>query len=427
MTRFIVVGAGAFGLSTAYHLLKDGEVDVVVLDKSTIIPAPDAASTDINRIVSRSAYGNPFYSSLALEATSLWKIDFTGLYNETGVMLLGDTGYCIAAQVNDMASGAIVVPLTDLPETSPLAHLRSQSGYLNKSSGWVDAEGGMKVLLTKVQQLGGKVLSGKTVATILFDPATNAATGVKLRDGEEHSADVVILATGSWTASSFSAQLPDLSQRLTATGQSAGFIQLSQEETERYKSVPVILNFGNNFYMFPPNRDGLLKFAIHDGGYVDFPAENTSVSTPRTVLSHGPAGAKIPKVMADKLRKGLREVYPELADRPFCRTRLCWCASSSHSALVPALNFLARKPDTDWIIDEHPKHPNLYIATGDSGHAFKFLPVLGRLVLHRIRGTLDSSAASLFTLGRTFKPPADLDRMDRKSEVLREEELIGPE
>lgn len=51
MTRFVVVGAGVFGFSTAYHLLKDGELNVIVLDKSTILPAPDGSSTDINRIV----------------------------------------------------------------------------------------------------------------------------------------------------------------------------------------------------------------------------------------------------------------------------------------------------------------------------------------------------------------------------------------
>lgn len=411
MTRFVVVGAGVFGLSTAYHLLKDGELDVIVLDKSTVLPAPDGSSTDINRIV-RSSYGNPFYSNLTHEAISIWKDDFPGLYHESGVLVLGNSGYCKAAQVNDVASGAVVAPLTDTPETSPLAHLREASGYLNNSSGWADAEGGTRALLTKVQQLGGKVLGRKTVVSPLFSPTADAVTGVKLQDGEEISADAVILATGSWTPSFFSSFFPELSQRLTATGQSVGFVQLSEAEAERYKSVPVVLNFDNGFYVFPPNRDRLLKFAIHDGGYVNLPDSSTPISTPRTISSHGPAGLKIPKVMADKLRAGLKEIYPELAERPFCKTRLCWYADTE---------------DADWIIDEHPKHPNLYIATGDSGHAFKFLPVLGRLVVQRIRATLDPSISSMFSLNRSFAPHVDPDRLGRKIEVLRDEDLIGPE
>ena len=47
--RILIVGAGCFGLSTAYDLLKRGYKHVTVVDKSEILPAPDAASTDLNK------------------------------------------------------------------------------------------------------------------------------------------------------------------------------------------------------------------------------------------------------------------------------------------------------------------------------------------------------------------------------------------
>lgn len=47
--RVVIVGAGCFGLSTAYHLLQRGFTDVTVLDRSEKLPAPDAASTDLNK------------------------------------------------------------------------------------------------------------------------------------------------------------------------------------------------------------------------------------------------------------------------------------------------------------------------------------------------------------------------------------------
>lgn len=47
--RIVIIGAGCFGVSTAYHLLKRGFLDVTILDRSNTIPAPDAASNDINR------------------------------------------------------------------------------------------------------------------------------------------------------------------------------------------------------------------------------------------------------------------------------------------------------------------------------------------------------------------------------------------
>ena len=44
----LIVGAVCFGISTAYHLLKRGYKDITVLDRSGVLPAPDAASTDLS-------------------------------------------------------------------------------------------------------------------------------------------------------------------------------------------------------------------------------------------------------------------------------------------------------------------------------------------------------------------------------------------
>lgn len=46
----VIIGAGCFGISTAVHLLRRGYKNVTILDKSAILPAPDAASTDINKV-----------------------------------------------------------------------------------------------------------------------------------------------------------------------------------------------------------------------------------------------------------------------------------------------------------------------------------------------------------------------------------------
>jgi sarcosine oxidase/L-pipecolate oxidase len=45
----IIVGAGVFGLSTAYHLLERGYTGITVLDRAEHLPAVDAASTDMNK------------------------------------------------------------------------------------------------------------------------------------------------------------------------------------------------------------------------------------------------------------------------------------------------------------------------------------------------------------------------------------------
>ena len=48
-SRILIIGAGCFGLSTAYHLLRRGYKNVTVVDKAENLPAADAASTDINK------------------------------------------------------------------------------------------------------------------------------------------------------------------------------------------------------------------------------------------------------------------------------------------------------------------------------------------------------------------------------------------
>jgi len=84
-THVIIVGAGCFGVSTAVHLLQENGSSgsiyaVTVIDASDTIPAPDAASTDINKIV-RSSYSDPFYTSLARAAMREWT-SFGDAYHE---------------------------------------------------------------------------------------------------------------------------------------------------------------------------------------------------------------------------------------------------------------------------------------------------------------------------------------------------------
>jgi sarcosine oxidase / L-pipecolate oxidase len=45
----LIIGGGCFGLSTAYHLLKRGFTNIIIIDRSPDLPAPDAASTDLNK------------------------------------------------------------------------------------------------------------------------------------------------------------------------------------------------------------------------------------------------------------------------------------------------------------------------------------------------------------------------------------------
>lgn len=49
--KVVIVGSGIFGISTAQWMLRRGGYDVTIVDKSEVIPAPDAASTGEESIV----------------------------------------------------------------------------------------------------------------------------------------------------------------------------------------------------------------------------------------------------------------------------------------------------------------------------------------------------------------------------------------
>lgn len=55
------------------------------------------------------------------------------------------------------------------------------------------------------------------------------------------------------------------------------------------------------------------------------------------------------------------------------------------------------RPNGDFIVSYHPEHSGLFLATGGSGHAFKFFPVIGDKVVDAMEGTLDHELSEMWT------------------------------
>src|SRR6266849_5600811 len=92
-SRFVVVGAGIHGLSTAYHLAKElkargsgSGADIVVLDKSS----PGAGASGIACGVVRNNYFQPAMSELMQACVEVWESDQAAYhYNPVGYIALG--------------------------------------------------------------------------------------------------------------------------------------------------------------------------------------------------------------------------------------------------------------------------------------------------------------------------------------------------
>src|SRR5437764_13206286 len=92
-SRFVVVGAGIHGLSTAYHLAKELRTrglgsggDIVVLDKT----GPGAGASGIACGVVRNNYFQPAMSELMQACVEVWESDPEAYaYNPVGYLALG--------------------------------------------------------------------------------------------------------------------------------------------------------------------------------------------------------------------------------------------------------------------------------------------------------------------------------------------------
>src|SRR2546423_8712777 len=72
--QVLIIGAGVFGASTAYHL--QSQINPPKVTLVDILPYGDpaglGASVDVNKII-RTDYSSPFYMDLAFQALSAWK------------------------------------------------------------------------------------------------------------------------------------------------------------------------------------------------------------------------------------------------------------------------------------------------------------------------------------------------------------------
>ncbi|KAI0918968.1 hypothetical protein AcW1_003527 [Taiwanofungus camphoratus] len=338
-SEILIVGAGCFGLSTAYHLLKRGFTRVTVLDRSAELPAPDAASTDLNKIV-RSSYADIFYAHLAREAIAAWKDEqeWGDTYHESGVFVLlsGGGTYANESYSNDTELGARVESLKDaeairaiFPPGVETTSFESSTGYLNRDGGWANSSQGISLILSKVASMGGRVVPGKHVVNLVQQDGKT--TSVECVDGTTYNADLIVLSAGSWTASTFPSF--NLGDKCLATGQTVAKIQLSPEEADVYRRCPVYLDLNSGFYVFPPNDKNIVKFAIHANGYTHMLKSVNShvpLSTPTFVRADGgDQDSLVPKTALKELRNALAKVYPALAKKPFTSTRLCWSVPAS--------------------------------------------------------------------------------------------------
>ena len=372
--RFIVVGAGIFGVTAALELRARGHA-VTLLDAGPI-PAPLAASTDISKVV-RMEYGADRRYMALMEAARAgwlrwnerWAADGAGpLYHETGVLMVARDRMAPGGFEHD--SYRSLLARGHRPERLDAPAIarrypawstgRFVDGFYHRAGGYAES-GTVVAALARQAQAAGIEVSARTRAAALVEEA-GRVRGVRTDRGRTLGAAGVVMAAGAWAGTLH----PPLSGAIRASGHPVFHLRPADPAPFRADRFPTFTAdvARTGYYGFPVNADGVVKIASHALGRPIDP------DAPRSVTP----GAET------RLRRFLADTFPALAGAPVVSTRLCLYADTQDEDF-----WIARDPDRD----------GLTVAGGGSGHGFKFAPVLGALIADAATGA-DNPALARF-------------------------------
>lgn len=361
----LIVGSGIFGVTGAIELSRRG-YRVSVLDSGPV-PHPLAASTDISKVI-RMEYGPDGQYMELMEAglkgwqdwNSLWASrGEPELFHQTGVVMLcqgqmqpGDFEYESYQLLLERGHRPERLDRDSITRRFPAWNAEVyQDGFFHGRGGYAESGSVIEALVGQAEREGVQFYRANTVSRLI--EKGDRVEGAVDQHGRVFPADHVVLATGAWSGG----MLPSLAPSIVANGQPVFHLKPSRPALFAAEYFPVftadIANTG--YYGFPLHQSGIVKIAGHGAGV------RTDPSGERLVTAEDHA----------HLRTFLNHTFPSLAQDEIVYTRLCLYADTA---------------DGHFWIDSDPCRSGLTVATGGSGHGFKFAPVLGPIIADAVEG-----------------------------------------
>lgn len=364
----VVVGGGAMGSAAAWHLARRG-TETVLLERFTPGHA-HGASHGSSRIF-RASYADPTYVALAREARLQWAeledVSGSTLLTVTGGVDQGFTPYLIsiADTLADLGEGHEWLSPDEASERWPGITFTGRSLYY-PGSGRLHADNAVAALQQAATTLGAEVRHESQVISI--DVTDDDSVTVRTAD-HNYVARRVVVAAGAWAGNLLRdiAPLPP--------------IRVTQEQPA-------------HFAPRDPAVDWPSFGILHDPGAPDAPEFGGVYG-----LSSGTEGVKVgfhgvgPVVDPDN-RDFTAEPRQLAALQDYVRE---WIPGVDADVLTPISCTYATTPDSNFVID---RIGPVTVAAGFSGHGFKFVPAIGRLLADL---TLNKNAPALFSF-RSHSP-----------------------
>jgi sarcosine oxidase len=366
-----VIGAGAMGSSTAYHLSKTGK-KILVIDRF-VPPHNFGSSHGQSRIIREAYFESPVYVPLVQEAYKLWR----QLEKESNKKLLLQTGgLMLGAQDSKVVQGAVLSAKTynlsyeyldsnEIKKRFPgFAPADDTVGVYEKNAGILFPEECVETNLQLAKNSNVTFRYGEVVTRITHN---NNKVEI-ITDKGKYTAAKLLVSAGAW----LNELLPDLQLPLTITRQVLFWFKCTDENSTKFLPVnfPVYIwqpEKEKIFYGFPDLGDGI-KIAIGHGG---------KQTTPHTINRH------ITEEEINEMATLIKNYFD--VDASFNYAAVCMYTNT---------------PDEDFIIDYHPADRNIIIASPCSGHGFKFSSAIGKLLCDMALEKTLSFDISVFNIRR---------------------------
>ncbi|CUM64552.1 uncharacterized protein PRCAT00002159001 [Priceomyces carsonii] len=378
--KVIVVGCGVFGLSTALAFAKKG-YRVTALD-SFETPSPWSAANDLNKII-RIEYPDEITAKLSVEALQMWESSpiYKNCFVKSGRFVLSPFDSSSKRSEYEKRSYDIIellgvkqriVKVTNRNDLESLVPQFKNNNLPENFNATYNYDCGVG-LSSKALRETFNLAKAEGVNFIFGEDGK--ATGildnmVTVASGKEYFSDIILVAAGA--ASGF---LVPLDRQVKPFAAFVTHIKLTPEEYEKYKDIPIFFS-AEIGYFFPPDEESHeIKLALTTcDGYAlesDPFKPNEKVRLPHFNTDY--PSQTFPECGKKDIAKVLNLIVPDLASHSLVNSKTCWTSDSC---------------DSYFLIDKCPYYKGVYVATGDSSHAFKFLPNIGKYIVQRIEGTL---------------------------------------
>lgn len=202
-------------------------------------------------------------------ATDAWKTDpvFQSYYHPTGFIMAASKDLAHHHVDSFMLSCKYKLrPLSsaaDFRSTMPEGVLTGsfpgwKGAFQENGAGWVFARGAIESAHREASRLGVRFCTGETngrVVRLLYKSASTDVIGAETADGQQHLADQTILCAGA-----NSDQLFDFERQLRPTAWTLAHIQMTPEERDLWKNLPVLFNVNSGFFIVNTHRSAIRDF-----------------------------------------------------------------------------------------------------------------------------------------------------------------------